>query len=384
MPEHKTSKGHPVEHRHEDPDLHAADQEIARDFMAKLFPQAEVVNPATLKYNCHGFAFAPTHHGWYDFADLFISDDYAGTPMDSPEPGDILIYGLEGVLAHSAVVIEVSGDKIVRVQSKWGGVAEVKHPTDHVPDVYGKPLVLLRTQPGIPKHPVVSAGVNKAVASASEEAGEGSEVAAVTGGERAAGTETAAFAAERTGGDSKAPERFRLMLASTPEVRRRILRSSSLPKVLGAGPFDAPLNAESLEVGFPGAELESVSPDKAQSEIEKALDELSAPVSQFHLLLASTPEVLTSAASRLPPVKDLIRIGKTDPQAKRAVLEFFNKPEIQEDDQITGLVLFLLSQLPSKEAVGAIARYLEAGRFSPFNGRLAVDALREAVAVATA
>lgn len=377
MGEHKTSKGHPVDHSHTVPPLNAADQEIAKDFLAALFPKAEVVCPATTEYNCHGFAFAPTHLAWYDFADLFIADDYSGTPMDSPEPGDILIYSLEGVLAHSAVVIEVSGSKIVRLQSKWGGVAQVKHTPDHVPPDYGAPIVLLRTQPGVPKHPAAGGGVTTCPEAVGAEGPTGdTEDRGSRGGEAAAGVDAAVSEAETADGGAQPPDRFRLMLASTPEVRRRILRSSTFPQSGGADPFNERSDADLSE-----AVAEAAAED-VQDEIEKALAELPSRESQFRLMLASTPEVLRGAISRLPPVESLVRIGKADERAKKAVLEFFERPKVQEDEQVTGIALYLLSQLPSKEAVGPLARYLE-GKFSQFNGDLAVDALKAAVSKTT-
>ncbi|HEV2802803.1 MAG TPA: hypothetical protein VGW12_20190, partial [Pyrinomonadaceae bacterium] len=123
--------------------------------MADQFPEADIVEDATIRYNCHGFALAPTHEGWYNFPDFFLSDDYVGVAMDSAQPGDVLIYGQNGVITHSALVIEVSGGTIVRLQSKWGRVNEVKHPVSHVPEIYGEPIVLLRRRPGLVQHPAL-------------------------------------------------------------------------------------------------------------------------------------------------------------------------------------------------------------------------------------
>ncbi len=390
MAEHKTSKLRPVNHEHDPTDLHAADQALAQEFMAKLFPQAQVVNPATLKYNCHGFALAPSHLAWYNFPDLFLSDDYTGTPMESPQLGDILVYSLDGVLTHSAVVIEVNGGKIVRVQSKWGGVAEVRHPTSHVPDVYGEPIVLLRPQPGVPLHPAVGTLEEAAAAGGAEEseAGKAETSSAETRTTEADTTEAAtveAGAAETVSLSEQAPKRFRLMLASTPEVRRRILGYSPTAQVFGTKPAEAGPTPETLEAAAITGVSETSSAESTQDDIQKALEQLSAPDTQFRLLLASTPDVLRAAASRLQPVKDLLAIGKTKPQeAGQAVLEYFERPEIQEDEQVAGLVLFLMAQVTVKEAVAPIARYLQTGTFSTFNGGLAVEALGAAVALVNA
>ena len=56
---------------------------------------------------------------------------------------------------------------------------------------------------------------------------------------------------------------------------------------------------------------------------------LSAEGDSAMLMLASSPEVLRLAASQLRPVENLIRIGQTNPDAGRAVLRLFDKPETQ-------------------------------------------------------
>lgn len=346
--------------------------------MEKLFPLSKVVNPATLNYNCHGFALAPRHLGWYNFPDFFISDDYVGTAMESPQPGDILIYGLEGVLTHSAVVIQVSGSDIVSVQSKWGGVAEVKHPPRAVPDVYGAPLVLLRPRPGFPKHPALSGDGNATAAGG----GGAGEPASSSPASESGAAETSA--AETVSPRAQLPERFMLMLASTPEVRRRILRTG--PSKPGGG-GSVPFNAPTPPIGGPEAAaaetLDASTDEGVQDDIKKALEELSARDTQFMLMLASTAEVLRAAASQLKPITDLIELSDTGPEARsavvRAVIEFFEKPETQADEQIIGLTLFLMSKIPSKEAVVPIARYLATREFSLFNGGLAADALRASI-----
>lgn len=387
MGTHKTSKDRVVDHLHrlgDEPDLNAVDLELYRGIMAERFPHAEVIKDATIKYNCHGFTLAPTHEGWYNVPDFFLSDDFNGTSMNSPQLGDIVIYGNNGIIAHSAVVIEVSGNTIVRLQSKWGGVNEVKHPVCHVPEVYGEPIVLLRRRPGLPQHPAVSGLVN--AATIGESGAEKSDEESADDVSEPQAEEAEVVMAETASPDKKLPERFMLMLASTPEVERHIRQSLETPGG-GAGPFGAsPPLVENSEAATekPEALAETSPAEEPQDDIQKALAELSSPVTQFQLLLASTPQVLREAASRLQPIQDLIELDETEPMTRKAIVEFFERPETQADEEITGLTLFLLTKLPSKEAVAAIARYLEAGKFSPFNAGLAVDALKEAVALATA
>ena len=166
MAEHRTIKERIVDHFHFEPDLHDADEEIAARLLSEHFPKAEVVKPATRTYNCHGFALASEHPGWYNFPDFFLSDNYRAVPMECPQLGDVLIYSSQGAISHSAVVIEVRGSEIVKLQSKWGEVAQVKHAPGDVPGVYGERLVLLRPRPGVPKHPAVVA-IEKAAAGGS-------------------------------------------------------------------------------------------------------------------------------------------------------------------------------------------------------------------------
>lgn len=381
MARHKTSKERVVAHLHRlenEPEIHAADLELLRRLMAEQFPQAEIVKEATIRYNCHGFALAPRHEAWFNFPDFFLSDDYIGVAMDSPQLGDVLIYGRNGVITHSAVVVEVSGGTIVRLQSKWGRVNEVKHPVCHVPEIYGEPIVLLRLRPVVERHPALGRAANS---SATIKCGAEEPVSDTSEPEAAA---VEAGTAETVGPSKNIPKRLMLMFASTPEVERQIRQSTESTEGRGVVPSDAPsplvANSEA-----PAAEtLATSSAEAAQDEIQKALAEFSSPITQFQLMLASTPPVLREAASRLQPVQDLIELDKTKPWTRKAIVEFFEKPETQADEELTGITLFTLTKLPSKEAVAPIARYLEAGKFSPFNGGLAVDALKEAVALATA
>ena len=386
MPTHTTSKGRIVNHLHrldDEPEIHEADLELLRRLMADQFPQAEIVKESTISYNCHGFALAPRHEGWFNFPDFFLSDDFTGT-AESPQPGDVLIYGQNGVITHSAVVIEVSGGTIVRLQSKWGRVNEVKHPVDHVPEVYGEPIVLLRRRPGVLQHPAVSGGDAKATGGAS---GAESPADSAIGDAPAPQTEAAEDGTTATVSSSqKIPKRLMLMFASTPEVERQIRQSSESTQGRSVVSVDppSPLDNSGTEAAETLAISSTETPSAAPDEIQRALAEFSSPLTQFQLMLASTPQVLREAASRLQPVQDLIELDKTNPGTRKAIVEFFERPEIQADEELTGITLFTLTKLPSKEAVPAISRYLEAGNFSPFNGSLAVEALKEAVAVATA
>jgi len=390
--EHKTLEGNAVDHKHFEKDLTPADMKIAETLLEADFNQAKPLKPPTRAYNCHGFAYAPEHPGWFNVPDLFLRDHYSSQPCESAQPGDVIIYINGGLIAHSAVVIKAEGGKIKMVQSKWGAIAEVKHPPEHVPSVYGQPLVLLRPRNDLPPHRAVLEAEQETALATSARGGAG-EAADTAGAEAEStakkdDTDEKFATAETTGQAVDLPESFMLMLASTPEVERRIRQSAVSAQASSSQPLDAPPVAETLEFATDAASTESgevTAPENAPSDIQEALERLPSDVTQFALMLASSLEMLRLVISQLLPVKNLIEIGQTKPQETRsAVLEFFERPETQEDEQIIGIALYLLSQLPSKGAVAAITRYLQAGTFSSFNGGLAVDALRASIAEITA
>ena len=180
-----------------------------------------------------------------------------------------------------------------------------------------------------------------------------------------------------------------LMFASSPEVERQIRHANRFPQRRRVDSADAPApldDAGPQGVATIATSSATVTPslEEEQPEIQKALADFKSPRTQFQLMLASTPQVLREAASRLPPVKDLIELDKTNPATRRAIVRFFERPEIHGDEELAGITLFTMTKLPTREGVPVIARYLEAGGFSQFNGGLAVDALREAVNVTTA
>ena len=146
-----TSQGRSVRHYHVgDPDwypeLSAADVQHCRDIVAGFTSAVEVDQP-TMKFNCHGFAFAEAH-AFFLRPGMFEADDVFSIPFASARKGDIVSYrNASGTHKHSAIVEQVSNGKIVRLRSKWGSMATVLHDLNGVPAVYGKPKILYRRNP---------------------------------------------------------------------------------------------------------------------------------------------------------------------------------------------------------------------------------------------
>ena len=144
-----TSQGNDVPHCHipdfpcEEKNFTAAEVQAARDWMALHFPKTVEIRVPSLRYNCHGYAYADAH-GWFDEPDLFIADDFSEVPLASPQKDDVVLYMNGGVLMHSAVIKSVSRGSIKKLRSKWGGGPAVTHDLADVPAVYGNPVHLLR------------------------------------------------------------------------------------------------------------------------------------------------------------------------------------------------------------------------------------------------
>ena len=155
----RTSKRRAVDHFHvsDENDLGPEQVELSRQWMKKHHPKAVEVRRPTCQYGCHGYTFAD-RHGYFNFADKFIEDDFEEVDMGTPRVGDVLVYTrilmVNGkprrVITHSGKVTDVSHNEVAEVRSKWGGNAELLHAPNDTPRdqngvlVYGKPTRLLR------------------------------------------------------------------------------------------------------------------------------------------------------------------------------------------------------------------------------------------------
>src|SRR5687767_710419 len=89
----RTSKKRAVDHFHvsNENDIGPDIVELSRRWMKKFHPNVVEVRKPTCQYGCHGFAFAD-RHGYFNFADRFIEDDFEEVDMETPSIGDVLVY----------------------------------------------------------------------------------------------------------------------------------------------------------------------------------------------------------------------------------------------------------------------------------------------------
>lgn len=98
------------------------------------YPGASVVGDATIKYNCHAYAWAGSTSYWMNDPSKYWEDgSYTLQTWNSPSVvGQKAYYGGEGK-EHSGVVIRLSGNTI---KSKWGEQSLVEHSVSSCPYFY--------------------------------------------------------------------------------------------------------------------------------------------------------------------------------------------------------------------------------------------------------
>lgn len=117
---------------------------IERDFAGAI-----VVGGSTRRYNCHGFVHASAH-AWFEDLGPFLRDDYYQFTPGTLQLNDAIVYVKNGSITHSGFIIQLSGNSIVRVRSKWGATAVVEHPPGSVPADYGSIVYYLRKRSSAP------------------------------------------------------------------------------------------------------------------------------------------------------------------------------------------------------------------------------------------
>lgn len=137
-------------------------------------------------------------------------------------------------------------------------------------------------------------------------------------------------------------------------------RIAELFRRTDGAPMDAFLNLDELSEEI-----------MSEATIREAIEGFSDPDVHIRLLDASTPEVRSMIIRSLPGVRELTEAG---PEARPAVLEFFQKDETQSSDGLTGIALYLLQRLPYEEAAQPLARYVRSGNVSEMNRKLAAQA----------
>lgn len=142
--DYRTSKGNVA------PDYHWSgtddtynDRDQIKRVVERDFSPAQVVRPATRKYNCHAYAHAGSH-AWFDEITKFLEDDYYPFTPGTLLVNDICVYVKSGQITHSAKIVQLNGNQIVNLRSKWGAWPEVIHAPNNVPNVYGSIVYYLR------------------------------------------------------------------------------------------------------------------------------------------------------------------------------------------------------------------------------------------------
>lgn len=97
----------------------------------KNYPGVSVVGDATIKYNCHAYAWAGSTSLWMNDPSKYWSDgSYRLKASDSPSAiGQKAYYGASSG-THSGNVIRLSGNAI---KSKWGELSLVEHSIGNCP-----------------------------------------------------------------------------------------------------------------------------------------------------------------------------------------------------------------------------------------------------------
>jgi hypothetical protein len=94
------------------------------------------VSEPTPAANCHGWVFTGGEYGILDeFVEPIVADN-AYQPVESPGPGDLVLYRRGGAIAHTGSILAIDGN-LTLVESKWGPFGVFHHPADcHPYDSY--------------------------------------------------------------------------------------------------------------------------------------------------------------------------------------------------------------------------------------------------------
>jgi len=96
------------------------------------------------KSDCHGWVFTGGRHWVMSFSvdDILADNDYQR--VDTPQPGDLIIYRdrPDGTVQHSGIVRSANGADIV-VESKWGNLGRYLHAPADQP--FGKAWIYYRS-----------------------------------------------------------------------------------------------------------------------------------------------------------------------------------------------------------------------------------------------
>lgn len=109
------------------------------------YPGVVIIDEATGNYNCHSYAWymeSTVNPYWIPEAEAYGNDVHSvwRAENETPQPGDICVYMVDGMIKHSAVVDRIEGGTII-CRSKWGQSVLCEHPSNVVPTGYWQPGV---------------------------------------------------------------------------------------------------------------------------------------------------------------------------------------------------------------------------------------------------
>lgn len=133
-------------------DLMGVSLDLMQKQLERDYPKAVPRTRWSIRYNCHGLAFASRRTKVYRPADVLriLGDDvYHEIKASEVKAGDVVIYysDLQDP-THSGYVIATEGDVFrTTVLSKWGNCGEFIHPLYECPPVYGRNAKFYRCEP---------------------------------------------------------------------------------------------------------------------------------------------------------------------------------------------------------------------------------------------
>ena len=379
-----TSQDNKVPHRHlveELGELSALEKVQGEQLVVQILTGAtfEQKQRPTRCYNCYGLAFSNSH-GWVTGPEVAIADDFTGV-TGAPRKDDVVLYLKDALLTHSAVVVKAEIGETVEVRSKWGECDELIHPIDRVPQEYGKPALFLRRVGHVkaPNSPCPEVETVTPVNEATKAEAPAALLEARPPAPPASPLEAAGdIGAER-------------MLASSPEVRDRIIRERAGMRPASTRPasnFSSLTDAASAEGAPPSAAVEVDQPEEKvdQDAINELLDALQKPEVYSRLMLASTTAVERKIIATLAPVRQLTEMADVENPAPvkaaigaSALRLFLDRQDAKNYDKLASILLSLLKSFPVKEAAVPLAQYLLNRRPVGLARNLAVEAFSAAV-----
>jgi hypothetical protein len=127
----------------------AAQHAQIKAWIERDFAGAVVIGESTRRYNCHGFVHAFAH-AWFEDLSPFFRDDYERFTPGTLQLNDAVVYVKNGSITHSGFIIQLSGNTIIKIRSKWGAAALVEHPPGSAPAEYGSIVYYLRKRSPAP------------------------------------------------------------------------------------------------------------------------------------------------------------------------------------------------------------------------------------------